>query len=198
MFNLTKPFAGSLEEVVVTDPWGHGVEFIVRPVGPKFRERVAGERGDGTGEVTRRALGAAGREMALAQVRGEQIDKEEFAGRLMKRMEEEIESLPSEVFQALASRQVASAELVVDELLVGWSGLIDEDTNEAVPFSKEAAMDLLTAEEMVPAGMPYGGMTVGEALRVFLVVSASGSMKAIEEAAEVVEKNSESSSAGAA
>jgi hypothetical protein len=68
-----------------------------------------------------------------------------------------IETLAFPAAELLADTTDEEIAGVVDNFLLGWSGMTDAETGADVPFSREAAIELLHAQEWVAAGMPYSG-----------------------------------------
>lgn len=71
---------------------------------------------------------------------------------------------PQELTANMFSGEAAAVESVVD-LLSGWENLPGEEG--MVPFSEDAARELLILDAEVPEGHEFAGKTVGEAYRFY-------------------------------
>jgi len=204
--NLASPFAPVRESIEVEDPFGLGVVFLVRPsdhpaVAALFAAKVSGFEGP-----SRLALGRTSKEIAVRQVKGESLSSQQQTEIYMQQIQRALEETPDEAWADVVS--AASDGLTADELaehlVIGWRGLVDEDTNEecgepltdhpGYRYSRAVAVEVLSLTTLVPPGNQHAGETVGNALRSMLLAASQGAVKTVAALTESAEGNSASSS----
>ena len=150
------------------DPWGYGIVFQVARVGcPEYQKWLKRQQADSP--LFRIVLGAAVKaQIKTAGVSGSSDSAAIYAAELSNAADK------MDLTAKDLERMLGDSAEGVALLLRDWSGLTDAEGAE-VPFSKEAALELLRSEEFVPPDQPYGGQMLGVALQRFLVEKAQES-----------------------
>jgi hypothetical protein len=195
-FNLTKPFAGALTSVAHADPWGNGITFWVRPIThPPFQDsmREGAQGGGSADDIMQKAIGRASKRWAaLTGPRRDSLSKEEaeltFESVFAEAYQSVVFETPEGDFVAklnASAGRALPAEKVV--LLIEHADGLTADDEPVDPCDAEAHIALLNDGTTVPLAHVYAGMTVGFALRVWLVEKAreaANSLAAVKETAE--------------
>jgi hypothetical protein len=148
--SLLSRFASVKDSRPVPDPWGYGIIFEIGRAGREahtanVRKRLLAN----PLQVAKFEAGAKAGAMAMAGA--------DEGAAYKDMMSKAIESMAFPAAELMADGTANVVAAILDDFLLGWSGMTDAETGEAVPFSREAATELLTAQEWVPAGMPYSG-----------------------------------------
>ncbi len=192
---------GIVQDVrAVEDPWGLGITFDVRRKGHPAYKAFAATLAE-SNKLSQAFQVELSRQQIKASMTGKKVDKEAAIDRAIDRAGLDLGS---------ATGFVESNVRRVAHLLDGWSGHAYEDTGEEVPFTLDAAIELLSLENAIDPDLPYatrtiepdeeGGetktiqRTLGEAIMAFLEEKADEQEAYLEGLA----KNSPASSVGVA
>jgi hypothetical protein len=152
--SLLSRFASVKDSRPVPDPWGYGIVFEIGRAGREAQVANARKRILANPiQVAKFEAGAKAGAMAAAGVAEEGAAFKDM-------MQKAIDGMAFPAAELLADGTADAVAAVLDDYLLGWSGMTDAETGAEVPFSREAAAELLTAQEWVPAGMPYSGTTL--------------------------------------
>lgn len=168
--NFASKFIQVADQRPVPDPWGFGITIIVGRLGREpyvawLREQLLAN----PVYVTRtEALAKAG---FAAAVEGGDVDAiaKDF-------LHQAAASVAPPTARELMDLGSAEGEIdgIANHLLLGWSGMTDAETGVEVPYSVEAAKELLRSTDWVAAGLPYSGGTVTAADGKAVVLDETG------------------------
>lgn len=142
------------------DPFGAGAGLLIARTDSPAHERWVEQEGERNPLLRRISFLAA----TLPAEEAERLDFRALRARAFQELVKEGSSP-----QSLASFNDLEKAL---DLLRGWRGVRDADTGEEVPYSAEAARDLLTVASTVVRDGAYRGMDLGVALVVFVITTA--------------------------
>ncbi len=150
--SLLSRFSSVADSRPVPDPWGYGIIFTIGRAGRDVHLAHVRERTlKNPMQVAKLEAGAKAGMLASIGA----IDDEGVTVRDMLR--KAVDAMEFPMAELLSDGVADVVAAILDDFLLGWSGMTDAETGAEVPFSREAATELLTAGEWVPAGMPYSG-----------------------------------------
>lgn len=192
----------------VPDPWGLGWVWDIRRLGSRqYREflqhKTAGNpvqsrllnvlvKVQGSALV-KAVVGRGAVEAEAAQKTQDQIER--YAQDLWEQEADKLELNGKDLADLLGSSQ---DDEHLQVLVAGWSaGAPVDESGEPVPFSRDALAEILGNEEFtIPAGLPYAGKCLGDAVRAWVMAAAAESETARQAVLEGASGNSQPSSDG--
>jgi len=201
--NILSKAVSFRETAWIPDPWGVGAEFEVLREGCRRLRGRAKERlsaAPARQETLRAVVGKLLRETAAKAPEGEGTDEAPGQARTGRTINELLRETTADLVDegklapedVLGMRREGAAEAALDRL-VGWRGVTTEDGEEWT-FSEERALELLTDDSIVDAGLVGEGETVGAVLSATVLAGSRMVERFRTEALEEAEGESEAGS----
>lgn len=149
----------------VPDPWGFGVTFSIVREGAQRLEKWRRDR-----------LAANPLAQQIAETAAQlQFTRASKGGSLTPEADDAIIASGAAKIRISGEQLAAMSDEVIEDAvqrLDGWSGLIDVDSGNPIPFSAAQARELLTSTAWVEETQEYGGQPLGRALLQFVVAES--------------------------